>query len=448
MGANPNTLTIQAVWDKVYQITHYTQPVFKAFATERLEAVLKMGDTVHRDYISDFLVNDMGGDGSYSTQAVTDTDEYLTVNKKKEVSFQIPDWQTFQMHLPTQKKAAEKAMARLWNNIDGQILADLQAAATTVVDDSDNGGTAKNGITINVGNVMAVFATAEQYLIKNNVSYIPGKQFTGIPMKDKAGQMKCAAISPEVYNQMSQFVAGKNSSKGDEVTTNGYIGYFFGFNVFVSNSLPFEAQLVLDTNPTANDTMTIGGVTFKFVVTPAAAGDLVIGSAAADTVNNAAAALNAPYTLIANTATTGYFPLVKATVLATTNGYFKVSMLGQITASNVVTATGVASASGTSLKILTYGVGSVVVSQSMTAAGNVWTAAKQIVHNIFGVSNSIDLLIQSRPHITVNPVSGKVAKDFITWNLFGDKVFTDQIPGIIDVKVNASAFKASAIEWK
>lgn len=77
----------------------------------------------------------MGGNGSYSTQAVVDTDQTLTVNIKKEVSFQIPAWQKQQFHLPVIREYGNKAMFRIWNNTDAQILYDLQLAAQNVVDD-------------------------------------------------------------------------------------------------------------------------------------------------------------------------------------------------------------------------------------------------------------------------------------------------------------------------
>ena len=444
MGANPNTMTIQAIWDKVYQITHVTKPVFRAFATERLAKVLKLGDTVHRDWLGDFQVNDLGGDGSYSTQALVDTDETLTVNVKKEVSSQIPEWQHLQMHLPTAEKFARKAMNRLWDNVDSTLLKNMIVNAASYIDDGTIGGTAGTPITIGIGNAMQVYAAAEQALQLANVKYVPTK-FSGDVQPEGGDLMSCAAISPQVYNAMAQFIAGKNSAKGDEVTTNGYVGYFFGFNNFVSNNLLWEGLYYLSVNPTtANDSLTllngvtVAGVsqalTFTFKATPVTAGDVVVGSAATDTIANLVAALNAPYTLIANTATTGYVPYVKASLTFTQN-----YLLSNLVAAQTL-VTGVASGSGTYLKILVQGFSNVPTSVTMTSGTNV--VSKQIQHNLFGTSNSIDLIMQKTPNLTIKDVSGKIAKDYVTWNLFGYKVFNDQLPQLIDVRINAAAFTA------
>ena len=239
------------------------QPVYKAFATERLASKLNPGATIYRTYGSDVIVNEMGGDGSYSTQAVTDTDESLTVSSKPEVSFQIPDWQTFQTHLPTKRYYAEKSMFRLWNYIDGVLLNNMIYTAhynqianstQTIIDNGIISGSTSDGagITPSIGNIMALFGAATQQLQKNNVMYVPNKRFTGQSSED-GSKIASAVVTPEVYNYLTQYVGGKNSSKGDDVTTNGYIGYFFGFNVFVSNNLPWSGMITMTAQPSDND---------------------------------------------------------------------------------------------------------------------------------------------------------------------------------------------------
>ena len=442
MASSPNSPTILAIWTKEYQITHYTQPVFRAFATERLKKELSVGDTVHRDYISDFLVNDLGGDGAYSTQGFTDTDETLVVNAKKEVSMQIPEWQKIQQHLPTARKFAQKAMNRLWNQIDAVLLGNMITSAANIVDDGSIGGVAGNPIVISTGNVMSVFSAADTALLLSNVKYVPNKGFTGDVKKDGTDLMSCAAISPQVYQALTQFVGGKNSSKGDDVTTNGYVGYFFGFNTFVSNNLLWEGQLAMSVVPTANDTFTLlSGVTinstsqalvFTFKASPAAAGDLVVADTAAHGATNVVAALNAPYTTIANTSSAGYYPLVKANLT-----YTQQYLLANMTASVV---------SSTTAKLLVTGYSSVPVSTSFTSASNKW--AKQVQHNLLGTSQSIDLVMQKTPNLSIRPVSGKLADDYVTWNLFGYKVFNDQVPQLVDVQIDASVLTASpTVKW-
>ena len=97
MGGNPNSLSIKSIWSNVYQISHLMQPVYKAFATERLATQLKVGNTIYRTYSSDVIVNEMGGDGSYSTQGLTDTDESLTVDQNQKYLFKFLTGRLFRL---------------------------------------------------------------------------------------------------------------------------------------------------------------------------------------------------------------------------------------------------------------------------------------------------------------------------------------------------------------
>ena len=275
----------------------------------------------------------------------------------------------------------------------------MYQSAATAEDDGSLGGTSGNGITASAGNIQNMFTTAQMNLQLQNVVYNPNKQYTGKVKLDKLETYPVAIISPQVNNFLLQYLGAKTSKMGDEVSVKGYQGMFMGFNIFVSNNLGWSANMILSTNPTAEDTITINAVTFEFVAAPGDAGEVVIGSTATTTTTNLKNALNALGTTIANGADAGYFAITTANQ----------NLLKNLTATS----------SGTTLSIIMTGYGSVVVSQSMTAAVNVWTAAKQVQHCLFTVSNSIDLVIQKNPTLFINPVSGKVGRDFATWSAYG-----------------------------
>src|SRR3990167_5596786 len=104
MAANPNTMTFQTVFSAEYQMSHFKEPVYQILADTRLESSLTKGQTVARSYTSDVQVNDMGADGSYSVQAITDTQETLVINKEKEASIYVKDLDLLQAHLPVKQK--------------------------------------------------------------------------------------------------------------------------------------------------------------------------------------------------------------------------------------------------------------------------------------------------------------------------------------------------------
>ncbi len=454
MAPNPNTNDFKQTWEDVYQITHYKVPAYKAIADESIKPNLEKGQVYHRTYDSDFVVENMGGDGGYNNQAWTDSDETITINFVKDVSFYIKKLDKFQAQLPLQVRKARKAMNNLFLQLDGDVFGAAYLGAGSIVDDGVLGGTAGNGITLSVGNIMAVFSASETALRLANVIYDPTATFSGDFRVDRAMTMPVAVVSAQLYNVLLQFLGGKTTVLGDNVSNSGYVGKYFGFNLYVSNNLPWTGQLILATNPTAGDTFTllsgivnkIGGVsvpqaiTFTFRAAPAVAGDVVIGTTPTDTVNNLVAALNAPYTTIANTATTGYVAFVQGNLTTTQQKLFN-----GLTANNTALAT--------TLFLQINGQGNVPVAQVMTAAGNVWTAAKQIQHNIFGVNKSISVVIQYGPEFEIlqsNPAagsnnSGRVGWDFVTWFTYGIKVFNDQTPMLVDVQVRTDSFTTNPV---
>lgn len=454
MAPNPNTNDFKQTWEDVYQITHYKVPAYKAIADESIKPNLEKGQVYHRTWDSDFVVENMGGDGGYNNQAWSDNDETITINYVKDVSFYIKKLDKFQAQLPLQVRKARKAMNNLFLQLDADVFGAAYQGAGTVVDDGSLGGTPGNGITLSVGNIMAVFAAAETALRLANVIYDPTATFSGDFRVDRAMDMPVAVVSAQLYSVLLQFLGGKTTVLGDNVSNSGYVGKYFGFNLYVSNNLPWTGQLVLATNPTAGDTFTllngitnkIGGsnvnqaLTFTFRATPAVAGEVKIASTATLTVANLVNALNAPYTLIANTTDTGYFPFVQGNLTTTQQ-----KLLGNVTAS--------VGSPATTLNLQINGQGNVPVAATMTAGGNVWTAGKQVQHNIFGVNKSISVVIQYGPEFEIlqsNPAagsnnSGRVGWDFVTWFTYGIKVFNDQTPMLVDVQIASNAFTTNPV---
>lgn len=458
MAQNPNTNDFKQTWEDVYQITHYKVPSYKAIADESIKPMLEKGQVYHRTYDSDFVVEDMGSDGGYNNQAWADSDETITINYVKDVSFYIKKLDKFQAQLPLQIRKARKAMNNLFLQLDGDVFGVAYANAGSVVDDGSLGGVAGNGITASVGNIMAIFSASEVALRLANVIYDPTATFSGDFKLDRAKSMPVAVISAQLYSVLLQFLGGKTTVLGDNVSNSGYIGKYFGFNIYVSNNLAWSGNLILATTPTAGDTLIllngvsnkIGGVatnqalTFTFRATPSVAGDVVIGTSAANTVTNLVNALNSPYTTIPNTTTTGYVPFVQSSLTTTQQ-----KLLKGLTASQ----TNPVSTSGTTLTLQINGQGNVPVSQSMTAAGNIWTLAKQVQHNILGVNKSIAVVIQYGPDFEIlqsNPAagsnnSGRVGWDFVTWFTYGIKVFNDQAPMLVDVQIRTDSFTTSPV---
>ena len=266
----------------------------------------------------------------------------------------------------------------------------------------------------------SLFSQAINTFQAANVSYDPNARFTKDVQLDKIGGMASAIITPAVYQQILMYVGGKTTVLGDTVTRNGHVGEFMGFNLFVSNNLEYTTTLTLGATPTANDTITIAGVTFTFVSTIGSTAGNVLFTTATDATTNLKALLAAPYT----TTSTGV-ALAKGALSA--NAWVGVQKIF-----NNVSTGGTATTTTITIK----GSSSVAVSSSFTSASNAFSV--QTSHIIFAVGKTVSLICQKYPSLYINPVSGAVAKDFATWNVYGYASFLDQTPAMIDGRISAA----------
>ncbi len=421
MGANPNDFQgIPETWSKEYQIVHSKIPVYPAISNYRLAAGLKVGDTVHRSYPTSLVANVMGADGSYATQAITDTDETLVIDKKYETSFYVKELDEIQNSLPVRTQYAKRSMVAIFNQIDGDILG-LYDQFTQTLDAGDMGGTAGDGVTITTANAKKMFFTAKRLLQKQNILIDNGARFTGFKSEDDQNEMPVAVISPEVYQNLLEAVDGKDTVFGDKVAQSGNAGMYAGFNIFVSNALGWSASLAFATIPTAADTITINGVVLTAAANGAAtnAGDFSIS-----TTNDLAGA--------------NLVLLINGTGTPAAGTYIELSAANRLLLKNI---TATYSASGDKLTLKATGWGSIAVSETLTPAADIWTTTLQVQHCLFGIANAIDVVIQKEPSLKIKDApSAKVGSDFITWSAGGYKVFNDGKAKMIDAWVRTDAY--------
>lgn len=433
MAANPNTQTLKQVWMDVYQITHYKQPVFRALAEEKmLSGKLKKGDTIHWSYMSDFYVENMGADGSYNTQAQTDTDETLVINQVKDTSFYEFEKDLEQAHYQVKADYARKAMNKVFLQIDSDVLVAAYQGASSIIDNGVLTGGASSGtpITISSGNVFTLFSAANLQLQLNNVIYDPNLTFTKDVKLEKVVGMPVSIISPQVYQALILYLGGKTTVLGDKVSVSGHAGAFMSFNIFVSNQLPSTVSVTIAAQPTDGDTFTLNGLLYTWKTSlGVTAGNLLIGASAAASQNALISALvTSPFT----TTTLN---------VAQTNNVTNQQKLANIT---------IAAFASNASTIVQGGIGTLQMTLvTFTSTSNLFggtsssstTAAQVIQHNIFGVSRSVGLVLQKTPTLYVNPVSGKVGKDYVTWCYYGIKVFKYMTTQLLDAQINATAFQ-------
>ena len=401
MGANPNTLTagIPAFWSKQLQIIHHKKDVFRDIASFSEEATLKTGDTVHRPYKNKLLVVNTGLDGSYTRQAITESDQYLTVDKDRNVSFYYKELDKVQNAYAFAQEFATDAGIYLSNNVDAEVLASGSAAAT-VIDNSYFGGTSGDGITLNTANVLQVYTTADMLLNAYNI--------------DMEGRFN--VLSPQFRSVLVQSNAARETLMGDDISTRGRMGEYMGFGLHLSNNVMWTGELLIGTTPTNTNTVTLGtfmGRTITFTFVTGALGTTagnVLCSTAADAITALVDAINNPGTLTAT-----YYPLAAADQYAMT-------MVSAVAISGGV-------------RVTVKGVPVVTPSETLAAAADIWTPARQIQYVLFGKRGSIDCVVQMKPNSNIWHRDGYIGDDVVSQEAFGVKTFADGAQALVVAKM-------------
>lgn len=398
--ANSLTAFNPEYWANEMQPVFYKENVAIAIANTAYRSILSDGDVLNRPYRSALKSQTYSKGTDVTLQDVKSTNEQLSVDTAKIVPFYVDDLDRIQNKWDTVSVFAKDAMRRLNNELDRAVLSEY-ASAASYMDAGDVGGSAGSNITVagtGTVNVNKVFARAKTKLGMLDVPF--GGAF--------------AVVGPHTLEELALYVSGRETTFGDTVGMNGLVGNRFGFEIRVSNNLPFTASLATATNPTANDTMTIAGVTFKFVATPSAAGDIDIGADAATTTDNIVAAIN-------GSGTPG------------TSTYIDISDADR---ERLINAGIVATDNTTSIGIVGYG--DIDTSETFTAVGNVWSAQTQ--HSLFGIKGATDLVVQKAPNVEFRQPEKKLGRTVLPWMFYGKKTFTMETRKLVDIKIDASGF--------
>jgi len=419
--ADTNTFSIASgsltqYWSRRMQRKYFNTAIFKDLANFEEQSTLKKGYRVHRPYRSNLGVNSLGTDGAYSRQALTDTDEYLDVDTKKEVSFFVPEYEEIQHNYKVINEYADDMGKAIGERMDGDFLAQI-ANATSDVDDNDiSGGTSGNGVTVSSSNIYKLFTVAGRKLSRLNVSM----------------DNRVAVLSPSVIEKLEEYEINRDTQRGDKALANGFTGMnVLGFDVYMSNGLYWSGKLLFATNPTDGDTITLSDgvttVTFTFEDTLSGTeGGVHICSTAALTLDSLVSAIGTPGTDVAEATNTGFTGFNVGT--AASNN--QLALIKKLTATDGTTY----------LTLTSSGLGHVAVGETLSATADVWTAALQLQHCYFGRRKAIDMVVQKYPNMAIKDRTGYIGKDVVSWNLYGLKTFTDGAREVVDVKINSSSF--------
>jgi len=202
------------------------------------------------------------------------------------------------------------------------------------------------------------------------------------------------------------------------VFKNGYAGDVATAQMYISENLTGTAVAGIATQPTANDTFSIQGVTWTFKATPAAAGEIDLGANVDATRVLVAAAINN---------TNDY-----AAGAGSATAYFEVSAADRLLLSGI---TAVDDATADTITVTGEGSGRLSVSETFTDGTDAWTL--NYINAYYGKKGAIDLVVQDLSPVDMRATDDRRGTNIFSSYLAGIKTFADGAKKFLNVKINA-----------
>lgn len=403
-----NLDAFKTAFSNTYQEIFQKVPVGVKIANTRLESDLYYGKALERVSIdiSQAQVEDITAYVDMTGQTVSDTAETITVNQNKGIMFQLSEREMVQAG---PLNPGEFIGMELAKKVGLYFDADVLFETTQALFDFDNGD-------LTTTNSSGTPITLNSTTVPQMVMRLPAKLRNKTNQVLTAGSNLAFVIDSYGIADMFQYLLGKNADFVNALFQNGYVNeQVAGAKVYVSENLTGEAVLALATNPTANDTVSVGGVTFTFVATPTNPGDVDIGGDADTSRANLAAAINGG--------------------AGAGTAYIEVSAANRTTLSKTLRITATNDNTANTLTIVGKGSGRLTVAETLTAVADVWS--KNFIHAYFGKEGAIDAVMQKDVKADMRPEPKQPTTNIISRILYGIETFTDGKQKFLDVHISA-----------
>jgi|GEM_PF-845244 len=406
-------------FDNSYEDIFQKVLVGKEIANGRFMSTLKYGQSVERvSYdVSGIRVRSVTRGPASTIDALSDSNELLTINLEKEAVFYISDGEVTQAGpLNPGEVIGGQIAIKVAADFDSHIFAEVLNAAQTF-DTGDLTTTASNQTPISLTSTT----------VPQMVTRMPAKlRATNITLTDT-----CLVVDPYAASDIEQYLLGKQFSIVESVFKNGYAGPIATAEVYVSMNLTGEAKLTMTTTyPADGDTFSIVGydglgnaktVTWTFIgtLTPTA-GQVLTGTSAgtgqsiASACTNLAAAINAPGT--------------------TNTTQVALSAANQIVVTDSLKLA--ATATSTAVKVVGTGSGRMTVTATFATGAN-GTITYNMIHCYYGKKGAIDYVLQDMKEVDMRQTPDRRGTNVFSSYLAGIKTFADGAKKFLDVHIAA-----------
>lgn len=315
------------------------------------------------------------------------TNETLIINRTPIITFVYDDVDNLDNGYDVVASAAPKAAYRIKQDIEGNFFNEYSNF-------KNRNGTAT---TLTVG-------------ANSNVTETYGKAYATLANDGVNTANLVSCIDPFQMERIGTGSLGNTFNVADKAYKKGFRGTFQNMSIAVCTNLTATSSLNMATQPTANNTVTIGGVTFKFVTTLSNPGDVLRGASVADSRANLIAAVN-------GAAGAG-------------------STYTELTSANRSKMEGLSLTQGSGSTInFESKRGYKVLSQTLTAAADKWAAV--IIHNIIMEKGAIHLVMQKEVSLKIQDVHKQLGTRYMTWARYGIKTFEEGAERGFDLEIVA-----------
>lgn len=389
-------------WSKSMQEIFFKESVALGLANTELRADLSIGDKLNKPYRSYLAAQSYSSGVDISTfNTLTATNEYLEVLTAKVVPFYVDDLDKIQNKWDTASQFSQDAQRVLNNVLDQAVLAEYSNAAASMVA-QDLGGSGTGAIAINTGNIANLFSVAARKLDSRDV-----------PVGNRV-----AVIGSRLLEQLRLYVAGRETGFGETVSDNGLVAKRFGFDIVVSNNLPFTSLITYGSstsNPSNTETFSVDGVVFTFVSSiGSTAGNILIETNAVDTMAN-----------LCNEINNATADATKR--IAISAGDRKKLLKAGIVATNSTTTFTLA------------GYGDIALAEGSAGVAN-FAITNHIQYPLFMMRKAIDLVTQKSPSVEFRMAEKRLGRYVYPWMLYGKKTFQDMADAMVYCKADISSW--------
>ena len=385
-------------FDNSYQELFQKTLVSSQIANTRFKSTLRFGETVERVAydISGVVVRDVTRGAASTIDTVTDSSELLTVNIEKEAVFHISDGELTQAGpLNPGEVIGGKIAHKVSQNLDYQVFSEVRNAANTF-DTGDlttlnSSGTPITPSATTIPQMTTRMAAKLRYAENQEVS-------TNMAL----------VVDSYLAADIEQYLMGKDIDIAGSVFKNGYAGVVRNAVMYVSENLQGEVSQVVDV-ATADEFLTINGVTFTAKAVPSVAGEFDI-----------AAGADAQGAILANAingASTGQDSAA---------GYFEVSAANRAILTNAEVSATYVDATDT---LTVTAAGRIIYSTDLSGATVKW------LNCYFGKKGAIDLVVQDLSPVDMRKTDDRRGTNVFSSLLAGIKTFSDGSVKFLRVKI-------------